>query len=180
MAHTPETRARAYAKMQDCRRQYLTQNGPCRHCGGADRLEVHHKDPALKISHRIWSWRKERREAELSKCEVLCSTCHDVAHRPPIVHGTVKGYDRKCRCALCRAAQVGRVYAWRRKKYGNISSVSRKSLSAGQRANSGLHGTWLRGKSRCPATNWPAGGRADDTCGLREIGPDPTRGKKCA
>jgi hypothetical protein len=39
-------------------------------------LELDHVDPALKVSHRVWSWARERREAELAKCQVLCHDCH--------------------------------------------------------------------------------------------------------
>ncbi len=45
-------------------------------CGSWDELEVDHVDPALKISHSIWSWSLERRLAELAKCVVRCRACH--------------------------------------------------------------------------------------------------------
>jgi hypothetical protein len=35
-----------------------------------------HVDPATKEHHSIWSWRKDRREIELAKCQVLCFECH--------------------------------------------------------------------------------------------------------
>lgn len=52
----------------------------CARCGGADRLELHHRDPQKKAGHKIWSWAKLRREAEISKCEVLCRPCHNRHH----------------------------------------------------------------------------------------------------
>ena len=48
----------------------------CAECGGVDRLELDHVNPSEKVSHRLWSWRESRREAELSKCRLLCFGCH--------------------------------------------------------------------------------------------------------
>lgn len=50
--------------------------GKCVQCGTTESLEIDHIDPATKVSHRIWSWSKERRLAELKKCQILCSGCH--------------------------------------------------------------------------------------------------------
>lgn len=80
----------------------------CVDCGGDIRLQFHHRDPAQKISHRIYSWSKERLEAELAKCEVLCRKCHDHRHRlmrGPPQHGRKTTYAKYgCRCDLCKAA----------------------------------------------------------------------------
>jgi hypothetical protein len=48
----------------------------CVKCGSTESLELDHIDPATKVSHSIWSWTAERREAELAKCQVLCRKCH--------------------------------------------------------------------------------------------------------
>lgn len=48
----------------------------CLHCESSEELELHHQDPTQKVSHRIWSWSKVRREEELRKCVVLCKECH--------------------------------------------------------------------------------------------------------
>jgi len=48
----------------------------CQRCGSQDRLEFHHRDPTDKVSHRIFSRRWEIIHQELSKCELLCNTCH--------------------------------------------------------------------------------------------------------
>lgn len=48
----------------------------CVDCGTADDLELDHVDPTQKVSHRIWSWSRERREAELAKCVARCHDCH--------------------------------------------------------------------------------------------------------
>lgn len=79
----------------------------CAFCGGTDRLELDHIDPADKVDHKVWSWRKERRDAELAKCRPLCVTCHDQRHNEekgwPLPHGTEARYTRHgCRCDVCR------------------------------------------------------------------------------
>jgi len=33
------------------------------------------------VTHRVWSWARERREAELAKCVVRCVACHLVKTR---------------------------------------------------------------------------------------------------
>jgi hypothetical protein len=61
----------------------------CDTCNSGAALQLHHRDPSQKISHQIWSWSEARRNAELSKCVVLCGACHqqltslDFASRRP-------------------------------------------------------------------------------------------------
>lgn len=76
MAHTPESRARAYAKMRKAREEWFAVNGPCQKCGSGDNLELDHINPEEKVSHSVWSWAPRRRELELKKCQVLCRKCH--------------------------------------------------------------------------------------------------------
>ncbi len=52
----------------------------CTDCGGSQSLELDHVVEADKDSHRIWSWSRERRDAELAKCVVRCQDCHDKRH----------------------------------------------------------------------------------------------------
>lgn len=59
------------------RAEWLRENGPCP-CGSWEQLEIHHKDPSKKITHRVWTWTKEKRDKELAKCEVLCDKCHQI------------------------------------------------------------------------------------------------------
>ena len=69
------------------RADWLKANGPCVQCGSLNDLEVDHIDPATKIHHGVWSWREDRRIAELAKCQVLCSKCHlkkTIAYRKEI------------------------------------------------------------------------------------------------
>lgn len=57
------------------RRSFL-KGKSCIACGSKRDLEVDHIDPRTKITHRMWSWSKERLAAELIKCQVLCWFCH--------------------------------------------------------------------------------------------------------
>ena len=73
----------------------------CESCGREVNLELNHTDPDTKESHRIWSWKIERLEAELEKCIVLCKPCHGKAHRTA-EHGSRTRYEQHgCRCAVC-------------------------------------------------------------------------------
>lgn len=92
--------------MKQARADWLHAHGPCEECGGADRLHVHHRDKSEKVSHRVWSWAKPRRDAELAKCGVLCGVCHTRHHAAERrkAHG-IKAYRRGCRCETCTAAK---------------------------------------------------------------------------
>ena len=41
----------------------------------SDDLELDHRDPTKKVSHRIWSSSWARIEAEAAKCDVRCHDC---------------------------------------------------------------------------------------------------------
>ncbi|MBW3545390.1 MAG: HNH endonuclease [Bacteroidetes bacterium] len=62
--------------MRKRRAEWFNENGPCVQCGSNEDLHIDHIDPFYKISHRIWSWTKRKRDSELSKCQVLCKRCH--------------------------------------------------------------------------------------------------------
>ena len=106
------------------RREWLEENGPCSSEETKDLVDEH-VDPATKsvpIS-RIWSWSKSRREAELSKCQVLCVPCHDRKSTEEgggtaVRHGTRKRYSKGCRCTECRSAnaEAARKFRARRKE----------------------------------------------------------------
>lgn len=57
-------------------------------CGSIEGLELDHIDPSTKISHNIWSWREERRLAEIAKCQVLCHSCHKTKSAAEHAKGT--------------------------------------------------------------------------------------------
>lgn len=79
MGYTGEKK-RAYQLqwMQNRRQSWIDENGPCVDCGSTENLEVDHVDAKTKQYNpaRIWSRRKEIRDAELSKCVVRCYSCH--------------------------------------------------------------------------------------------------------
>ena len=87
----------------------------CVKCRSVERLELDHIDRATKVSHSIWSWSQEKREAEISKCQVLCHDCHlgktVYENTKPLEHGTINGYNvKKCKCSDCRSCS-----AWRKR-----------------------------------------------------------------
>lgn len=97
------------------RDEWFEKNGPCRQCGSWECLELDHKNPATKISHRVWSWAKLKRETELAKCQPLCEKCHDKKHEA--AHGTFHRYcARGCRCQLCRKANADHMKMIRSKR----------------------------------------------------------------
>lgn len=90
-----------------------SKGGKCVLCSSTVGLEVDHIIPADKKMNptSIWSRSAAIRDAELAKCQVLCVVCHlektrQEQHERPgaIVHGTQKGYARKCRCQPCKTA----------------------------------------------------------------------------
>jgi 5-methylcytosine-specific restriction endonuclease McrA len=76
--------------------------GKCRHCGATERLEFDHIDPKTKsfqISDRIAQLSWDKIQAELSKCQILCTVCHSEKHRNDKVlihgeHGRIIGHLR--------------------------------------------------------------------------------------
>jgi hypothetical protein len=96
------------------RNTWFDKNGPCKHCGSGMSLELHHVDRKQKESHMVFSWSKTRREAELSKCIVLCHACHRIETNKQVpewvkevhhIHGTQTEYRRGCRCEPCKQAK---------------------------------------------------------------------------
>ena len=82
----------------------------CVKCGSEKELEIDHIKREDKISHRIWSWSKERREKELKKCQILCVLCHreKTVSEMSIKHCYNWYKTKKCRCEVC--AQSYRLY----------------------------------------------------------------------
>jgi hypothetical protein len=84
------------------------QDKNCARCSSTDRLEIDHIDPSTKVTNRIWSWSRERREAELVKCQVLCRDCHVVKTAEDAKrargHNRKRYYRDRCRCNVCSEA----------------------------------------------------------------------------
>lgn len=104
--------------IEKVRHLWFLANGPCKGCGSWDDLELDHIDPAEKTTHRVWSLRPEKRQAELTKCQALCHACHKAKtiaqFSKPLVHGTLNGYSKhRCRCDACREANTERVRRWK-------------------------------------------------------------------
>ena len=77
MGYKDPDRQREYArKWVAKRRSDFFADKSCVVCGSTEELELDHVDPRLKVSHSIWSWRRERREAEIAKCQILCRKHH--------------------------------------------------------------------------------------------------------
>lgn len=88
------------------RRESWRAGKVCVQCGSTKDIQFDHKDPTQKVTHRIWSWSKKRREAEIAKCQPLCKKCHNLKtktqdpRRQPC--GTPASYSRGCRCDDCK------------------------------------------------------------------------------
>jgi 5-methylcytosine-specific restriction endonuclease McrA len=105
------------------RREEWFADKACVRCGTTSNLQLDHVDAATKVSHRIWSWSQERRDAELAKCQVLCQPCHEKKTKQAgenwnktnaFRHGSHAMYrTHGCRCDLCKATQAARLRAWR-------------------------------------------------------------------
>lgn len=94
------------------RMKWMEDNGPCRHCGSWDDLELDHIDPSTKVSNSVWSWSEVRRNEELAKCQPLCKRCHkaktllQTSIPLDLHHGTYSCWKKKkCRCDRCVSAQ---------------------------------------------------------------------------
>lgn len=93
------------------RAEWIEENGPCKVCGSWKDLQIDHINPNKKkiIIATIWSRKKEIREKELAKCQVLCKKHHiekTSKENSLAGHGTPKRYKNKnCTCASCESAK---------------------------------------------------------------------------
>jgi len=97
------------------RREDFFRDKKCLKCKTNKNLELHHRDPSKKESHRIWSWRQDRRHREIEKCDILCRECHKIETKKylfklftkPLRHGTALAYKKyKCKCKRCKTEQA--------------------------------------------------------------------------
>jgi hypothetical protein len=115
MSYADPDRQREFArKWRAARRnEWFSNNGPCRRCWSYDNLRVYYPAQSEKVEHRLWTWKKERRDEELKKCVILCATCwqavRDYTYTSLRRHGTDLMYDKgKCRCRSCTDAHAAR------------------------------------------------------------------------
>ena len=101
----------------------------CSRCGDTDGpFEFDHIEPKEKIIEigDLWKYGKEKREAELNKCQLLCNPCHrektceDHGWQYSVgVHGLPSSH-RYCNCSICLDAWS--TYQHKRKRIlGKIS-----------------------------------------------------------
>lgn len=106
----------------------------CVDCGSKENLQLDHIDRSQKISHKIWSWSSERRQAELAKCCARCEECHKKKTLKDfnwghIVHGDYyRGYRNGCRCDECRMARRDNARAYRERLRRSSSTESSTSV----------------------------------------------------
>lgn len=87
--------------------------GCCVNCGSIDNLEIDHIDPSTKKFYisKVWARvTKIELDEELTKCQILCKSCHlyktseDLSYERGWAHGTQYGWMKKgCLCNLCLA-----------------------------------------------------------------------------
>lgn len=108
VAYTGDKKREYQREFMRRRRVAYLSDKSCVVCGSTERLEVDHIVPEEKVSHKVWSWAKERREAELAKCQVLCYDHHAEKTREDRKarrkHGRTL-YNHGCRCSVCFVAQ---------------------------------------------------------------------------
>ena len=115
MPYKDREKKREYQRLRVAARRaayVLQRGGICVCCSSPYNLEFHHRDRATKQDHKIWSWSKPRIEAELLKCDLLCSECHKIETAKErsygtAAHGTLTSYKNYgCRCEDCRNANA--------------------------------------------------------------------------
>lgn len=96
------------AKRYQARRDaaIVTLGGECISCGGISDLQFDHQDRGLKSFSmaKIWLGKQDRLQAELAKCQLLCSACHLIktVDERSVPHGGGKKGRRNCKCDPCR------------------------------------------------------------------------------
>ncbi len=104
------------------RRQVFFNGKICVKCGSESNLHLDHIDRKIKVSHRIWSWREERRNVEIAKCQILCTTCHKFKTQSEFIkkHGIAAYNTKRCRCVICKGIMAEKTRRRRLKlKLGN-------------------------------------------------------------
>jgi hypothetical protein len=81
--------------------------GRCANCGSTEELQFDHVDPRLKkfsvsFTHQL-TLENPDTVAELMKCQLLCTPCHQdkTAQENSVGHGGGLTGMKNCRCELC-------------------------------------------------------------------------------
>ena len=102
------------------RRSSFFKDKKCINCGSCQSLELDHVNPDEKVTHRIWSWSEKKRNIEIKKCQVLCSSCHKKKTRSQrkikAVHPSKTTYNNGCRCLECKRVMRDHFRQYRARK----------------------------------------------------------------
>lgn len=132
MGYKDREQQRAYQREWMARRRAAWFEGKaCVDCGATDELEVDHVDPSSKVDHKVWSWSASRREAELSKCEVRCRSCHQMK--------TVVNRDCSHRLTTQEVIEI---------REAHVAGVPRKDLAKAYGITRGYVNDLMRGDTR--------------------------------
>lgn len=100
--------------IQSRREKWIADHGgKCSYCRSTTSLEIDHIDPKSKKrrgDHRVWSWKKEKMEAELRKCQILCKRCHakKTKHENSMVRGQ---YQSNAKLKNSEAEKIRKLYS---------------------------------------------------------------------
>lgn len=125
-------RQREYQRrwMQKRRDEWIKANGPCQLCGSSKDLEVDHIDRKTKLytPTKLWGMSRTnpKRVAELAKCQVLCTICHNTK---TVAEKSIPCNDRLaerkgCNCDLCKKLHASRMRRWRKGKASEVTGMT--------------------------------------------------------
>ena len=126
-------------RMEDIRTQAIKDFGSkCSRCGDSDGpFEFDHIDPkekAIEIGE-LWKYGKDKRDAELSKCQLLCIPCHkkktceDHGWSYSVKEHGLPGSHKYCKCRVCLDAWM----TYQKHRHEVVGKPLRKSRSKGKK-----------------------------------------------
>lgn len=127
--YTPEERRNYTNQWRAERRRWAIRRlgGKCIRCGRTNNLHFDHIDPATKSASiaKMWTASKEKFEAEVLKCQLLCEAHHREKTREnreyrrtfsPLRHGSHAMYKHGCRCDDCWTFVRTYMKGWKKKQ----------------------------------------------------------------